>query len=147
MFDIGWAELMVIGSLALIVVGPRDLPKLLRSLGQYVAQARGMAREFQRSMEDAAREADISQLKGVRDAANDLRSLNKLPFETIRPAPAAKAAPKAPASGAPTAAPAAPPATPVAQSVDLKPLTDPAPPIATPAGAAPSGPKPSGEAA
>ena len=151
MFDIGWAELMVIGSLALIVVGPRDLPKLLRSLGQYVAQARGMAREFQRSMEDAAREADISQLKGVRDAANDLRSLNKLPFETIRPAPAAKAAPKAPASGAPTAAPAAPPATPVAQpvaqSVDLKPLSDPAPPIATPAGAAPSGPKPSGEAA
>ncbi len=151
MFDIGWAELMVIGSLALIVVGPRDLPKLLRSLGQYVAQARGMAREFQRSMEDAAREADISQLKGVRDAANDLRSLNKLPFETIRPAPAAKAAPKAPASGAPAAAPAAPPATPVAppvaQSVDLKPLSDPAPPIATPAGAAPSGPKPSGEAA
>ena len=151
MFDIGWAELMVIGSLALIVVGPRDLPKLLRSLGQYVAQARGMAREFQRSMEDAAREADISQLKGVRDAANDLRSLNKLPFETIRPAPAAKAAPKAPASGAPTAAPAAPPAPPVApppaQSIDLKPLSDPAPPIATPAGAAPSGPKPSGEAA
>jgi len=152
MFDIGWAELMVIGSLALIVVGPRDLPKLLRSLGQYVAQARGMAREFQRSMEDAAREADISQLKGVRDAANDLRSLNKLPFETIRPAPAAKAAPKAPASGAPTAAPAAPPAAPPvapppAQSIDLKPLSDPAPPIATPAGAAPSGPKPSGEAA
>jgi len=155
MFDIGWAELMVIGSLALIVVGPRDLPKLLRSLGQYVAQARGMAREFQRSMEDAAREADISQLKGVRDAANDLRSLNKLPFETIRPAPAAKAAPKAPASGAPAAAPAAPPAPPVAppvaqpvaQSIDLKPLSDPAPPIATPAGAAPSGPKPSGEAA
>jgi len=152
MFDIGWAELMVIGSLALIVVGPRDLPKLLRSLGQYVAQARGMAREFQRSMEDAAREADISQLKGVRDAANDLRSLNKLPFETIRPAPAAKAAPKAPASGAPTAAPAAPPAAPPvapppAQSIDLKPLSDPAPSIATPAGAAPSGPKPSGEAA
>jgi len=97
----------------------------------------------------------ISQLKGVRDAANDLRSLNKLPFETIRPAPAAKAAPKAPASGAPAAAPAAPPAPPVAppvaqpvaQSIDLKPLSDPAPPIATPAGAAPSGPKPSGEAA
>lgn len=151
MFDIGWAELMVIGSLALIVVGPRDLPKLLRSLGQYVAQARGMAREFQRSMEDAAREADISQLKGVRDAANDLRSLNKLPFETIRPAPAAKAAPKAPASGAPAAPPAPPVAPPVAppaaQSIDLKPLSDPAPPIATPAGAAPSGPKPSGEAA
>lgn len=106
MFDIGWAELMVIGSLALIVVGPRDLPKLLRSLGQYVAQARGMAREFQRSMEDAAREADISQLKEVRDAAKDLRSLNKLPFETIKPSPPVKAtarasAPLTPESAAP----------------------------------------------
>lgn len=134
MFDIGWAELMVIGSLALIVVGPRDLPKLLRSLGQYVAQARGMAREFQRSMEDAARDADISQLKGVRDAANDLRSLKNLPFETVKPSPAVKAAQKAPApvgavaTPAPTAsagtpAPAAP--TPAAASaVDLKPLND-----------------------
>lgn len=86
MFDIGWAELMVIGSLALIVVGPRDLPKLLRSFGQYVGQARNMAREFQRSMEDAARDADISQMKSLRDTANDLRSLNKLPFETVKQA-------------------------------------------------------------
>lgn len=132
MFDIGWAELMVIGSLALIVVGPRDLPKLLRSLGQYVAQARGMAREFQRSMEDAARDADISQLKSVRDAANDLRSLKNLPFETVKPAPAVKAAakPPAPAAPAPTATASAPStaastAAPApAPAVDLKPVAD-----------------------
>ncbi|PKP66889.1 MAG: twin-arginine translocase subunit TatB [Alphaproteobacteria bacterium HGW-Alphaproteobacteria-8] len=123
MFDIGWAELMVIGSLALIVVGPRDLPKLLRSLGQYVAQARGMAREFQRSMEDAAREADISQLKGVRDVANDLRSLNKRPFETIKPSPNVK--------------PAATPATAPAPVAEPNPVTAPSP-VASAQAAAPA---------
>lgn len=67
MFDIGWTELMVIGIVALIVVGPKDLPKMFRSLGQMTAKMRGMAREFQRAMDDAA---DAS---GVKDVARDLR--------------------------------------------------------------------------
>jgi sec-independent protein translocase protein TatB len=67
MFDIGWTELMVIGIVALIVVGPKDLPKMFRTLGQFTAKARGMAREFQRAMDDAA---DSS---GVKDVARDLR--------------------------------------------------------------------------
>lgn len=67
MFDIGWTELMVIGIVALIVVGPKDLPKMFRTLGQMTAKARGMAREFQRAMDDAA---DAS---GVKDVARDLR--------------------------------------------------------------------------
>ena len=54
MFDVGWSELLVIGIVALIVVGPRDLPGMFRALGRFTAKARGMAREFQRAMEAAA---------------------------------------------------------------------------------------------
>lgn len=67
MLDIGWTELMVIGVVALIVVGPKDLPGLFRKLGQFTARARGMAREFQRAMESAADES------GVKDIARDLK--------------------------------------------------------------------------
>lgn len=65
MFDIGWSELLVIGALALIVVGPKELPGMLRTCGQYVAKARRMARDFQRTMEDAADAADLGELKDV----------------------------------------------------------------------------------
>ena len=66
MLDIGWTELMVIGVLALLVVGPKELPRLMRTVGQFVAKARGMARDFQRSMEDAAREADLSDFTDLK---------------------------------------------------------------------------------
>jgi sec-independent protein translocase protein TatB len=69
MFDMGWTELLVIGVVALIVVGPKDLPKMFRTLGQMTAKARSMAREFSRAMEDAA---DAS---GVKDVARDLRGV------------------------------------------------------------------------
>jgi twin arginine-targeting protein translocase TatB len=81
MFDIGWSELMVIGAIALIVVGPKDLPGLLRQLGRYAAQARGMAREFQRSMEEAAREADIGDLKELKDAGRQLDNIKRMKFD------------------------------------------------------------------
>jgi sec-independent protein translocase protein TatB len=71
MFDIGWMELLVIGVVALIVVGPKDLPKLFRSVGQFMGKARGMAREFQRSMEQAADDS------GLKEAARDLNAVNR----------------------------------------------------------------------
>ena len=125
MFDIGWSEMLVIGSLALIVVGPRDLPKMLRTFGQYVGKARGMAREFQRSMDEAARQADISDMKELRETAQHLRDLKRMPFESaIGSKPAGGAAgssstvqPQAgPASPTPsqTGEPSASPATPAA---------------------------------
>lgn len=68
MFDIGMTELLVIGIVALIVVGPRDLPGMFRTLGRFTGKMRGMAREFQRAMEDAADES------GVREIGRDLKS-------------------------------------------------------------------------
>jgi sec-independent protein translocase protein TatB len=69
MFDIGFSELMVIGVVSLIVVGPKDLPGMFRTVGRYVGKAKGMAREFQRSMEDAA---DAS---GLSDVTKDFKNM------------------------------------------------------------------------
>jgi sec-independent protein translocase protein TatB len=69
MLDIGWSELLVIGVVALIVVGPKDLPLMFRTLGRFTGKMRAMARDFQRAMDDAARQA------GVDEVAKDLKSM------------------------------------------------------------------------
>lgn len=66
--DIGWAELLIIGVVALIVIGPEDLPEMFRQLGRFTAKIRAMAREFQRAMDQAAKES------GVDDVARDLKT-------------------------------------------------------------------------
>jgi len=63
MFDIGWSEMLVIVALAVVVVGPRDIPKVVRTVGQWVRKARSLARDFQGSLEDMAREAELDELK------------------------------------------------------------------------------------
>ena len=68
MLDIGWAELLVIGVVALIVIGPKDLPDMFRQLGRFMAKIRSMGRDFQRAMDEAARQS------GVADVAKDLKS-------------------------------------------------------------------------
>ena len=69
MLDVGWSELLVIGVVALIVVGPKDLPAMFRTLGRFTAKMRGMAREFQRAMDEAAKQS------GMDEAARDLKSM------------------------------------------------------------------------
>ncbi len=63
MFDLGWAEMGVIMLVALIVLGPKELPRLARDIGRWTGKARAMAREFQRSLEDIAREAELDEVK------------------------------------------------------------------------------------
>ncbi len=81
MLDLGWAELMVIGLVALIVVGPKELPRVLRSVMDIMSHLRGLAREFQSGVAEMAREADLE------DAQKQLSSLNTMtPAEALKQA-------------------------------------------------------------
>lgn len=71
MFDIGWSELVLIGVVALIVIGPKELPAVLRAVGQWTAKIRRMAAEFQGQFQDALREAELADLKKQVDEIND----------------------------------------------------------------------------
>ena len=63
MFDIGYSELLVIAVVALIVVGPKDLPVMLRKVGQFVGKLRGMASEFRASFDEMARQSELDELR------------------------------------------------------------------------------------
>ena len=63
MFDIGWSELLVIAIVALVVIGPKDLPHAFRTAGQWMAKARAMARDFQTHVDDLMRESQVDDLK------------------------------------------------------------------------------------
>ena len=75
MLDLGMTEIILIGVVTLIVVGPKDLPKMLRTMGQYTGKMRGMAREFKRSMDDAAREADLAEFKDIQKSLDDVKAI------------------------------------------------------------------------
>jgi sec-independent protein translocase protein TatB len=80
MFDIGWSELVVIAVVALIAIGPKELPGVLRMVGQWMGKARKMASEFQGQFNEAMREAEMADLKKsfdeVKEAATGLASGN-----------------------------------------------------------------------
>lgn len=71
MFDIGWGELVVIGIVALVVIGPKELPTVLRTVGQWMTKIRRMASEFQGQFQEAMREAEFADLKKQVDAISD----------------------------------------------------------------------------
>ena len=95
MFDIGWSELVVIGVVALIAIGPKELPGVLRMVGQWMGKARRMASEFQGQFNEAMREAEMADIKKTFDDAsaaakdlsptNLLTSLNKDVEDAINP--------------------------------------------------------------
>jgi sec-independent protein translocase protein TatB len=94
MFDIGWSELVVIAVVALIAIGPKELPGVLRMVGQWMGKARKMAAEFQGQFQEAMREAEMADLKKsfdeVKEAAtgftggNIMSSLQKDVSESLR---------------------------------------------------------------
>lgn len=119
MLDVGWTELLLIGVVALIVIGPKDLPVMFHSLGRITARARGMAREFSSAMEDAAKAS------GIHEATREISDLKKMasprglgldaltraadkfekwdPLEPVRDATSAVPDPAAPPPAAPAA--------------------------------------------
>jgi sec-independent protein translocase protein TatB len=74
MFEIGWSELLVIAVVAVVVIGPKDLPRVLRGVGQWTSRMKRMAREFQNQFNEALREAELEDVrKDVEAIGRDLR--------------------------------------------------------------------------
>ena len=150
MFDFSWSELLLIGLVALIFIGPKELPGVLRTLGQWMTKIRRMAGDFQNQFHDAMREAELADLKKEVDemaaqAANysnfdplaDVRKEMESAQRDIESAVADKPAAESPAAGEPAGAPPpaadpAPaeavshPAAPNAAAREPEPTTEPA---------------------
>lgn len=75
MFDLGWSEFMLIAMITVIVVGPKELPRVLRTVTQAIRKVRGLATEFHSTMEEMAREAEVDEL------TKQIRSANKADLE------------------------------------------------------------------
>jgi sec-independent protein translocase protein TatB len=119
MFEVGWSELLVIAVVMIVVVGPKDLPNMLRTFGRTAAKLRAMAGDFQKQFNDALKEAELDDVKSSIDSLRGLNPMNEVrkqlnPFEQaaadvragvdtmMKPKPAAD--PTAPAAETPQAA-------------------------------------------
>jgi len=119
MFEVGWSELLVIAVVMIVVVGPKDLPNMLRTFGRTVAKLRAMAGDFQKQFNDALKEAELDDVKNSIDTLRGLNPMNEVrkqlnPFEQaaadvragvdtmMKPKPADD--PTAPAASTPQAA-------------------------------------------
>jgi sec-independent protein translocase protein TatB len=142
MFDIGWSELLLIGVVALIFIGPKELPTVLRMVGQWLTKIRRMASDFQSQFHEAMREAEMAELKKqVDDLGNTTTSFTNFdPIGTVRkeiesafddkPKPATQVGTESVSTATPAAeTPLAPPSPGVEQSVAPV-ASDPAPPPA-----------------
>ncbi len=78
MFDFAWSELAVIAVVALIVIGPKDLPRVMRTVGQWTRRARAIAREFQGSLDQMVREAELDEVKRHIDRATSFNVENEI---------------------------------------------------------------------
>jgi sec-independent protein translocase protein TatB len=84
MLDIGWSEMAVIALVALVVIGPKDLPKVMRTVGQWVRKARSVSREFQSSIDEMIREAELDDAKKVIQSTRNF-NVDRMLDETIDP--------------------------------------------------------------
>jgi sec-independent protein translocase protein TatB len=125
MFDIGWGELLLIGIVALVAIGPKELPTVLRTLGQWMAKLRRMASEFQNQFHEAMREAEMADLKKevddltstahsyanfdpVSEVRRELESTQQQVESAMSAPTTTPSSSAAPASGAPSSAAASP---------------------------------------
>ncbi|MBM3490637.1 MAG: twin-arginine translocase subunit TatB [Alphaproteobacteria bacterium] len=107
MFDIGWSEMLLCAVVALVVIGPKDLPQALRALGRLLGKARATANEFRGQFDDLMRESELEEL---RKQADSLRALGHDMSVGLDPTgtqatPAATPLPSPPAPGAPDGKP------------------------------------------
>jgi sec-independent protein translocase protein TatB len=141
MFDIGWSELVLIGIVALIVIGPKELPTALRTAGLWMGKVRRMAGEFQGQFQEAMREAEMAELKKqVDEIGNSTSNLGNFdPIGSIKndiegvfddkPKPAVRSA-ETSGTIAGATAPAVSPAQPAAVLSEIPPIN--APPAGLP---------------
>ena len=123
MFDIAWTELLVIIVVALVVVGPKDLPRMMRTVGQWAGRARAMADQFRRSFDDIARQSELEELRA---------EVSKLQQNYIPPAAEIESAmypegmPSSPTAGIPVSSPVAeaPASTPAPASAPVEPPSE-----------------------
>jgi len=126
MFDLSWTELLLIAVVAIIFIGPKELPAALRALGRWAGKARGMAREFQNSVDDMIRESELDELR------KEVRKIESGEFEreiekTLDPKGEISEALQAPnISGPPATPPPTPDASPAASTAPPAPAADPA---------------------
>ncbi len=85
MFDIGWSELLIIAVVAIVVVGPKDLPRLMRTFGHYAGKLRRAAADFQRQFEDAIRETELEEVKKAIDSVRSTDSVVDLKAPIDKP--------------------------------------------------------------
>lgn len=78
MFDVGWSEILVIAVVLIVVVGPKDLPRMLRSFGRTTAKLRAMAGDFRRQFDEALREAELGDVKDTLDSVRNLNPMNEI---------------------------------------------------------------------
>ncbi|HXE27576.1 MAG TPA: Sec-independent protein translocase protein TatB [Stellaceae bacterium] len=78
MFDFAWSELALIAVVALVVIGPKDLPRVMRTVGQWTRRARAIAREFQGSLDQMVREAELDEVKRHIDRASSFNVENEI---------------------------------------------------------------------
>jgi sec-independent protein translocase protein TatB len=110
MLDFGWTELLVIAVVAIVVVGPKDLPRALRTVGQWTGKMKRMAREFQGQFNEALREAELDTVKKDVEAIGKIDPMAGVRKEMAKVDGAVRDATK-PAKPAATAAAAAPAAS------------------------------------
>jgi sec-independent protein translocase protein TatB len=140
MFDVGWSELMVIAVVAIVVIGPKDLPRVMRVVGQWSGKVKRMGRDFQRQFNEALREAELDDVRKDVEAlgkglSQDVAKARTEIDKQMTIATPATTSPPAALAPVPEAVPTAMPTAPAAPGAETAPTAAPPSPEPAPANA------------